>query len=241
MKQTKVENISIITNDGVSSPRFWNVSTLRLKVLFWGIPLFILLSATLTMYALYQKKLLDEELKEVISPKEFKELEEKYYQGINQIKENDQTIKELQEKLVSLNSQENLDTLSIFNFTKGIKDLTHTPTLTLENPKLTKTQLGVELNFNLVNISPSGNRAQGHLFILLRDKNKIFIWPENVFTEGTFQTLFSKGEYFATSRFRPVSADFRIENSNAEMLFKVLVFSTSGDLILKRLFSIKAE
>lgn len=125
--------------------------------------------------------------------------------------------------------------LNIIAPVKGQKDLTSPASINIEDIKVAKNDNKVELNFNLINITKENNRVSGYIHIFLFDGNNYFHYPEGGDSIRNFSLNYTKGESFATSRFRPVTAKFDIPKTKTVM-FKVFIFNRLGDIIHQQLF-----
>ncbi|MFG1483364.1 hypothetical protein ACRXCV_07565 [Halobacteriovorax sp. GFR7] len=125
--------------------------------------------------------------------------------------------------------------LNIIAPVKGQKDLTSPASINIEDLKVTKKDDKAELNFNIINITKDNNKVSGYIHIFLFDGNNYFHYPEGGDSIRNFSLNYTKGESFATSRFRPVTAKFDMPK-NKTVMFKILIFNRLGDIVHQQLF-----
>ena len=105
----------------------------------------------------------------------------------------------------------------------------------------TKRAEKIQLDFNLTNNTKNKERVSGYVFVLLKEKGLVQYYPSDSIPENQNQIFFNKGEFFATSRFRLAKATFYSPQSLKKLTFNIIVFSNTGDLILKKVISSKLE
>lgn len=124
-------------------------------------------------------------------------------------------------------------TLGLFKLTAGMQDLSANPIIGIEDVTLKPLENEIHLAFNLLNLAPETNRQVGYIFAMLISGSSISFYPETAFSDDDPLVSYTKGEYFATARFRPVEAVFKGNFSKRGMV-KILLFSRTGDLIAKK-------
>lgn len=155
--------------------------------------------------------------------------------------------KELQNKLSMINSlpqatdatslamQNSWDTLSLFKapITGQVEIF---PTFNIEDSEALVQGQKINFRFNIVNLSKEGQKLSGHIFVIMRDDFGIYFHPNNVFEDNDVKINFNRGESFATTKFRPVEANFPRPSQSSKFVFKVIIFSRTGSLIHKQVF-----
>ena len=215
-------------------PQFYEVHKGFFKFFLYGLPIITLSCLILITGLLVYFK----QIREVAKRKEpavIRELKLKNLELEKGIKVATNARLSLEKKLVSSASSSGLKTMSIFKIPPGQKDLTKSPKLTVKNVESSEVGKTYNLSFNLNNNSQE--KVAGYIFIIMRQGNSYQFYPEGMFEENEIQIDFNKGQYFATSRFRPVLAKFLLPAKKVNALFKILVFSRDGDLVLKHTFS----
>lgn len=242
MEEAKKDKLSFILYKNKNVPRFYEVEKGSFRLFLYGLPIVtiisILISASLLVYF--------KQIREMAKRKEpaiILELKNKSLALQERVEEVLKTNSILEKKLVTGASDSGLNTMSLFKVPPGQVDLTKSPDLAVDTESIESRQdNGVyTLKFNLQNNSKAQEKIAGHIFVIMKTNNSHDFYPKDVFEENEMQMDFNKGEYFATSRFRPVDAKFRMPEKSTSALFKVLVFSRTGDLMLKQIISRKIE
>jgi hypothetical protein len=243
MFKNKTENsskLSFILYEQESAPKYFEVSKRYLQALIVGLPLISLISIISVMGLLIYFKNIKHSL-QLREPKIIEALK----------KENDVLKKEksafliqntnLQKKLLT-REDSYLDSLDLFKNIPGQIDQTGKNELIVENPVIRHGKdKKIQLDFNLTNNTKNKERVSGYVFVLLKEKGLLQYYPSDSIPENQSQIFFNKGEFFATSRFRPFKATFYSPQSLKDLTFKIIVFSNTGDLILRKVISSKLE
>lgn len=237
MSQQAEDKLSFILYTKDNSPRYYEVKKSYYKFLTVGLPMITFISlCALVAIGVYFKQL------EVLAKR-------KEPVVINQLRESNITLGQKIEELESLNrnlenklaspvaNEREFSTLSLFKQVQGQKDLSKSPALTFEEIEVVPSDNDLTLNFKIVNAAKDGSRQAGYLFVVMKSGNQVAVYPEDSFERDEMQLAFNKGEYFATSRFRPVRAVFNRVPGAREVLFKVIIFSSTGDLVQKQIVS----
>ncbi len=83
-------------------------------------------------------------------------------------------------------------------------------------------------------VADDGGNQQGHFVLMARGTDKIYAYPENVFSPAGSETLMKadSGEYFSVSRYREINADFGPVQSRSDIRsIELLIFNTERELI----------
>ena len=232
--------LSFILYENETAPKYFEISKRYLQALIFGLPLVSLISiAVVISVLLYFKNLKtnaqNREPKIIESlRKENQKLKKQKEKYINQNKN-------LQTKLLT-NDTFSLNSLALFKQISGQMDQTDQTELIVESPSLIKKgEQKIALNFNLANLTKNKEKISGYIFVLLKEQGVLRYYPPDSIPKNKMQIHFNKGEYFATSRFRPVEATFFHEKASEELTFKIIVFSNTGDLILKKTITKKLQ
>lgn len=223
------EKLSFVLYERKNIPRYFEIKKNFLKFLVIALPLISLLSLTLiVIVAIYFKQI-----------KQY--IESKQPRIINELKQGNINLNQRLQALTSLNNelQEKLgsktpssfENMNLIKAVPGQKDLTQSPTIKIDNFILTSESHKVAVKFHLVNLLSEEHRVSGHLFIVMRQKNSVHIHPHDSFSQDELQTSFNKGEPFGFSRLRPVYANFPLIHESKKLLFHILIFSFTGDLM----------
>jgi hypothetical protein len=228
--------LSFILYDSFSSPKYFEIKKSFFKFLIIVLPTLTLASISIVILGLvYFKNIVAiTEQKEPALISELKIEKEKLAQNLAEYLKD---YKLFQGKLTST-KQPNINTLSFFKKTLGQVDLTQEPTLAIDQIRITSDNNQLHFQFNIVNLTKDKSKLRGIIFVIMKDgNNKFSIYPQNSIEDNEMQINFNLGENFTTSRFRPVDAPFELPSAKSNLLFKVIIFSRTGDLIHKQLIS----
>ena len=233
----KKSKLSFIIYDVSKAPRYYEISRKLFRSLFWGIPgfsIFCIVFALISLLAYQQlKKNIDQVDPEVVS-----ELKAANSLLSEEKASTDKLIKELQDKInqtTKVTDANPLSILQLYSTVPDANDLSQTPSLSMDSFQTVVENGQTVVRFNLVNVTKDSARISGFIFVVLRLEQSLYFYPESSFSDGDLQVLFSNGEIFATSRFRPVEANFPPPNKPTTALVKILIFSRTGDLMFKRI------
>lgn len=241
MEEAKTKNrLSFILYKNRTVPRFYEVDKGSFRFFFYGLPIITLIAVLIAGGLLVYFKQIREMAKRK-EPAIIRELNNKNLTLQEKVLEVQKTNKVLEKKLVTGASDTGLKTMSLYKVPPGQQDMTKSPDLAVESVSSRQDAKSYTLKFNLSNNSKNQEKIAGHIFVMMKAGNTYNFYPQDVFEENEMQMDFNKGEYFATSRFRPVDAKFPLPAKATTALFKVLVFSRTGDLLLKQIVSRKIE
>lgn len=241
MEEAKSSNkLSFILYKNKSVPRYYQLDKGFMRLFFYGLPVITLISILIAGGLLVYFKQIREMAKRK-EPAIIQELKQTKTELLAKVEEVQATNKILQKKLVTEASDSGLKTMSLFKIPPGQQDLTKSPDLTIDSINSRQASGNYTLKFNLQNNSKNSEKIAGYIFVMMKADNQYSFYPADVFEESEMQMNFDKGEYFATSRFRPVDAKFKMPSKAGDALFKVLVFSRTGDILLKQIISRKVE
>lgn len=231
------DKLSFILYTKQLAPRYYEVNRRYFKFLTVGLPLITFIAmAGLVAFAVYFKQL--EVLAKRKEPVVINRLRDENNSLTGKIAQLETLNQSLENKLASpIQSDREFATLSLFKQVQGQKDMSKSPALTLEEVEVVPVDNDLALNFKIVNATKDGARQAGYLFVVMKAGNQIAVYPEDSFERDEMQLSFNKGEYFATSRFRPVRAVFPRVSGTREVLFKIVIFSATGDLVQKQIVS----
>ncbi len=124
-------------------------------------------------------------------------------------------------------------------FTTDTGPLPDSTRLPIEVDPARFTWKGGQLNvrFPILYRATDGGSQQGRIVLLVRGPSALLAYPEGVLAGQDSPALIEpdRGEYFSVSRYREVTAEFGpIPNRKAVSTMDILIFSTSGKLLLRR-------
>ncbi|MCF8059765.1 MAG: hypothetical protein K9K67_10735 [Bacteriovoracaceae bacterium] len=236
MKSKAIKKLSFVLYEDKFPPRYYSISKSFLRFLLFGLPTFTLICLVLVAAGgIYFKQI--QRLAERKEPAIIKKLKsEKDDLLLTQAEiQNERDL--LQKKLSEgVQSESGLSSLALFKQSPGRKDLSSSPEMQLEEIEVISQPDLINISFKIVNMTKNDSRLTGYLFVIMQIQDNLQVWPAGAFDNEAMQISFANGEFFATSRFRPVRADFRkVPGSTA--LFKVVILGRTGDLIFKQLIS----
>lgn len=236
MKSKAAKKLSFVLYEDKFPPRYYTIRKGFLRFLLFGLP-------TITMVCLivvaaggiYFKQI--QRLAERKEPAIIKKLKEEKSELMKSTQEIRQDRDRLQRKLSQgVKSDSGLSFLTLFKQSAGRQDLSASPEIQLEDIEVISTDKNINLAFKIVNMTKNESRLTGYLFLVMQVGDTMQVWPSGVFDNEAMQISYGNGEFFATSRFRPVKAAFnKVPGNNA--LFKIVIFSRTGDLVFKQLVS----
>lgn len=236
MKATDSKKISFVLYEDEISPRFYEINKNFAKLILFGLPtLTLIVILLLTGVGVYFKQI--QTMAERKEPKIIKELKAEKKELIIQNEQMSLERDRLKNKLAKgVENPTGLGFLALFKQSAGRQDLTVSPEMNLEEVEVNASDTEIDINFKIINRTKDNSRLTGYLYIIMQVGQYIEVWPVNSFDDQTMALSYAKGEYFATSRFRPVKATFK-KIRQGQALFKIIVFSRTGDLIFKQLIS----
>ena len=225
------KKLSFLLFENHQTPKFFEINPAVLRFLLFIFPLITFLSLIIVFAGAYYFK----DIRVMVQKKEpviINQLKGENNQLLQTQEQLKAEIKKLEKRLTTPVSIQ-LDTLSLFQLTPGLKDLSANPPLKTDNIKITSDASGTRVNFNIVNKSSEETRVAGYFIIFAKGKEQIEFYPKAIFSENAFKVAYNQGEYFATSRFRPVNIKFSNLKSEKNLVVTVYIFSRFGDLIFK--------
>ncbi len=236
MKSNQSKKVSFVLYEDELSPRFYEINKGFAKFILFGLPtVTLLVILMLTGVGVYFKQI--QSMAQRKEPKIIKELKLEKDELVAQNQQLSLERDGLKSKLaMGIEGPVGLGFLSLFKQSSGRQDLTVSPEMALEEVEVNANESTVDINFKITNMTKDNSRLTGYLYIIMQVGQHIEVWPANSFDDQSMSLSFAKGEYFATSRFRPVKATFKRVKSG-QALFKIIVFGRDGDLIFKQLIS----
>ncbi len=236
MKSTNSKKVSFVLYEDELSPRFYEINKNFAKFLLFGLPtVTLIVILILTAVGVYFKQI--QTLAQRKEPKIIREHKEEKNELISQNQQISLERDRLKTKLsMGVEGPTGLGFLALFKQSAGRQDLTASPEMALEEVEVNSSKDEIDINFKIINQTRDNSRLTGYLYIVMQVGQYIEVWPANSFDDQSMALSFAKGEYFATSRFRPVKATFK-KIKQGQALFKIIVFARTGDLIFKQLIS----
>lgn len=230
------DKFSFIVYEGENTPRYFEIKKVAIRLLFFGLPFITVASLIVTLAMLiYFKELRNSALRK--EPEVIKELKERTQELEGKLEQVALLNKEFETKLTSSSVGSGLTKLSLFKNTPGQLDKTNPPIFSIDDPQILSDKTNVVFKFNLTNVTENGGRVAGYLHVLTKVNGAFYRYPPLNEEGDDFSINFNSGESFATSRFRPVEATFTNLGARGKIVFQVLVFSRTGDLMHRQIIS----
>jgi hypothetical protein len=240
--RTSSKKLGFLVYEAENAPRYYEIKKSLLKFIIYGLPLTTLvLLAVVLMGSVYFEQISERAKRK--EPVIIKELRDNVSDLENRLAETQVLTKNLEDRLAKGDTSTDIirNTMGLFLPVPGMQDLTRTPNLAVEYIEPVISGDRIQLKFNIINQTKDNQKLAGYIFVMMKHAGKIHVFPENSIEESEFKIKFNSGESFATQRFRPVdNVFFPYKSGNIEeFLFKVLIFSRTGDLLYKQLVSKK--
>jgi len=233
MSKNKSGKIGLVLYEDGDTPKYFELGQKTLHAIIIGLPLATLICLGVTIGVILNLN----EIRNLVVKREpviINNLKREKSELLVQVDELRKTQQELQMKL-SLPASEDILPLRVFKQVHGMKDQSQTPIFSIEDIETLIQDKQVRFRFNIVNLSKETQKLAGHAFVIMKDNRGYFVFPKEAMPDDQFEVDFIKGESFATTRFRPVDAVFPLDPSSDTLLFKILIFSRTGDLIHKQI------
>lgn len=232
------KKLSVILYQDGDKPKYYELNKAQMKTLIVGLPILTSISIILLIVGALSLKTLrvQAERKE---PKIILDLRSE----LADLEKKSEDVFKLNEELISKLSTSTEQVgpstlpLTLFRTTPGQQDLSQTPSLNVEDFEFNLKEKEVHIKFNLVNQDPDGPRQTGTIFIIMMTGNTYTFYPQDALSPDETKLVFNKGEFFSAARFRPVEARMILPPRFGSALFKVLIFSRTGDLVAKKIFT----
>ena len=220
------EDFSVIVQQKGKSPKLFEINKKKAKTFFILFPLTnIILFSTLGLMFLYFTSLKTQFLME--KP----ELIRKHLREKNLL---EQTVSSLEAKNKKLSEELIFNEGVAFSGSQFIRvlpnstDKTQEQLIAIDSKTISTSKNSYNVKFNITNQSVV-DRVSGHFFAILKKRNSLQFYPKNL--KAFKEISFKDGEYFSTSRFRPVQVTFSKLELATQFELIILIYSKEGDLI----------
>ena len=103
--------------------------------------------------------------------------------------------------------------------------------------RISRTTDQLTIYFNIKNLTGGKEKISGYIIGVAKSDNAIYVYPTTALMTPHVQLAFNKGESFGTHRFRPSQITFNVANNIEIKLYEIFIFSRTGDLITKKIYS----
>ena len=234
---TKKNVLSLILYSQKTGPRYFEINKTFSKFFFLILPLVTLVSLCMMLLGIAYFK----QLKLMFTRQESETIsslkkEKVFIQA--QLSELQQINKNIEEKLSSTSvDSDKSGRFSIFKIPKGQKNLMQKSYLSVDKVQVVNRDNNIHLQFGIVNQTRNNQRLSGFIFVIMKVGHSYSIWSRKQSSSDEIQYVFSDGESFSMSNFRPVDAVFPRPKDNVTPLFQIVIFSRTGDLFYQQLHS----
>lgn len=240
--RTSSKKLGFLVYEAENAPRYYEIKKSLLKFILYGLPLVTMVLLGIVLLGSIYFEQISERAKRK-EPAIIKELRETVSGLETRLAETQVLTKDLEERLAKGDTSSDVikSTMGLFLPVPGMQDLTRTPNLAIENIDPILSGDRIQMKFNIINQTKNNEKIAGYIFVLMKQGDKIYFFPENSLQQNEFKVRFNSGESFATQRFRPVDNVYFPYNPSlgTDYLFKILIFSRTGDLLYKQLINKK--
>ena len=230
------KKLSYLLYDDKKGPVFVTTNKGLLKFTFYVLPVITFISLILVIAgSVYFKQIA--EMARRKEPAIIKELKKTNLSLSTKLTEVEELNKTFEKKLSTGSiSGAKLTTLSLYRPIAGQEDLSTTPLLSIETPIFTISENKINVKFDIVNQTKDGRKIAGYIHVHLATPNKMSFYPFHEIASEDMLLSYNQGELFAFTRLRHVNANFDLTGfKSSKALFKILIFSRTGDVLLKKL------
>jgi hypothetical protein len=230
------KKLSFLLYDEKKGPVFVSTNKGLLRFSLYALPIITFVSLILVLAgSVYFKQIA--EMARRKEPAIIKDLKKKNLALTTKLSEVVELNKSFEKKLSSGDVKgAKLTTLSLYRPIAGQEDLSTTPLLSIETPVFTIEKDKINVKFDIVNQTKDGRKIGGYIHIHLATPNKMSFYPTHEIASEDMLLSYNQGESFAFSRLRHVNANFDLTGfKSSKALFKILIFSRTGDILLKKL------
>lgn len=223
MIQSKNKDYTIVVHDAPSPPRFFKINKRLLKFTLILILGFSFLSISMAfLYTTYIQNKVERSKNSV--PQEILDLKKELKDTNLKLQAEIKLTKNLQFKLTDTGSDfSNLH--SLVPLPLGFKDLRENKNASIENISANSQQNKTILKFDIFNNTKDDTKLSGYVYVFKYTAGKIEAYP----TQEIDEYKLTNGERFTITKFRPTRISF--EKTDTESLYKIFVFSRTGDLL----------
>jgi len=228
--------MSFLIYDDKKGPVFLNTNRFALKFTLYVLPIITIISILVIIGgSVYFKQI--REMARRKEPAVIKELKASNSDLKRQVSQLLTLNKDFEKKLSSTSTEGiKFTSLALFKPVQGQEDLSTTPALTIDDIGFDRSDKNLKIKFNIINQTKNGRKLAGYIHILMSSTSKILLYPAKEIASEDMLISYNQGESFAFSRLRHVNADFDLSGFDEhKVLFKILVFSRTGDLLYKKL------
>lgn len=230
------KNLTFIVYEDQESPKCYKIKKSHLKFIFVSVPVLLGLSLLFLVFGTTYFKTIEEAKKQEI-PAIITDLKEKLAQTEEQNKQLTEIENELTQKLTQTTAPTNAITPT-FATIAGMSDRTNKKLVSLESVSTKVAKEEIEFTFTVVKTNYDGEKISGYIFVTQKYLGSRNLYPIPKIEQEDKLIQFNQGEFFSIRRGRPPTAiSFpRPKVTQGQLFYEVIIFSRTGDLLLKEKF-----
>jgi hypothetical protein len=233
MIQDPSKEVTLIIYDTPKPPKYIKINKILMKSLIFFIPLIVIISIGFSMLtSVYMKQKLEQARSQ--EPEIILNLRAENKKLLTKTATLEKTKVELITKISSggANSAnpEIQNLVNLFSIPIGFEDKRNFLQAKLENMSNDNLSDKVLFKFDILNNKTDKSKLAGFISIVQYHKDGISFYPNYNLSPENPNLIFSKGESFVVSRFRPVVAEFP-KPKGSVVWYKIFIFSHTGNLI----------
>jgi len=233
MIQDPSKELTLVVYDAPKPPKYLKINKVIVRVLIFLILVVIILSVAFSLFtSVYLKQKL--EMAKSQEPEIILKLREVVSTSENEIealkKTNSQLIQKISTGQATSTSDEIGNLFNLFSIPLGFEDNRPKENAKLENMSNDILKDKMLFKFDILNNQAGDEKLAGFISIVQYHKDGLSFYPNYDLSLENPNLIFSKGESFVVSRFRPVIAEFK-KPKGSVVWYKVFIFSQTGNLI----------
>ncbi len=238
IKTKKKNDISFIFYENEKFPRYQRIGKAAYSFLIYGPAALTIISIVISLSSLYYARTVESQIRST-EPEIIRDLRNDNSLLTSRVKELNVINENLTNKL-SAGVSDKSHLSSIFAPVPGQKDLTSPIMIEINDFQVTKLDSQAKVTFNVVNITSTNEKIAGYAHLIASNGDLFERFPKSKKEVPSYQIIYSSGESFATSRFRPFEAVFDKVTSGT-VIYQLVIFSRLGDIIHKQLFKLDIQ
>jgi hypothetical protein len=233
MIQDPSKEVTLIIYDTPKPPKYIKINKVLMKSLIFFIPLIVIISIGFSMLtSVYMKQKLETARSQ--EPEIILGLRAQTKKLTSEVEALKITKEELITKISSggaTNSNDDIQSLvNLFSVPIGFEDKRNSIQAKLENMSNENFTEKVLFKFDILNNKIDKSKLAGYISIVQYHKDGVSFYPSYNLSPENPNLIFSKGESFVVSRFRPVVAEFPKPKGSVAW-YKIFIFSHTGNLL----------
>lgn len=231
-KDKRSRDISFIFYENNKIPRYKNIDRFSFSFLTYGPAFLTIASILVAVSSFYYANTIERQIRSS-EPEIIRELRNQNISLSSRVDELNLINEKLTTKLSTAAPDDSVSG-NLFAPVPGQKDLTSPVKIDVQDFLAKRVNDKITVDFNVVNLTEENTKIAGYSHLIATDGNIFERYPKDE-SNSSLQIIYSTGESFATSRFRPFSAEFSNISSN-DVYFNLIIYNRLGDIIYKKIF-----